>query len=114
MVCAPLICLPALKLQGHVFVTSVLLGGQQKTCKYAAALDVSGEEVQQDALRSAIGAKINTPYVAASVAYGKESGSGTSRSDQQYTNLSSLGMSASGGDTLIGSEYVLLNTRCHG
>ena len=92
---------------GHVFVTSALLGGQQKTSKFAAALDIKDEEIQQDALRGAVGAKINAQFVVASGTYSKGTGMAAIRTDQQYTDLSYLGMSASGGDTRIGSEYIL-------
>ncbi len=91
--------------RGHVFVTSVLLGGQQRTSKFAAALDVVGEESQQDALRSAVGAKVNAQFVGASATYSRDKGAGESGNDGKYTNLSYLGMSASGGNPLVGSEY---------
>lgn len=90
--------------QGHVFVTSVLLGGQQKTSKFAAALIIKNKGLQQDALRSAVGVKINAPYISSALQLSKEKETAETRGDQQYTNLSYLGMSATGGNTLIGSE----------
>lgn len=92
------------KLFGHVFVTSILLGGQQKTSKFAAALNTLDEDIQQDALRSAIGAKVNAQYISSSIQVSREKSNTVSQDDQQYTSLSSLGISSSGGDTLIGSE----------
>ena len=85
-------------------MTSVLLGGQQKTSKFAAALDIEKEQVQQDALRAAVGAKINAPYLSTSLQVSKEKGTSEIRGDQKYVNLAYLGMSASGGNTLIGSN----------
>ena len=89
---------------GHVFVTSLVLGGQQRTSKYAASLEMSNEEVQQDALRSAIGVSVNAQYVSASAKKTTEQGKSQNRSGQKYSDLSYLGMSAIGGDPLIGSE----------
>lgn len=91
---------------GHVFVTSVLLGGQQKTSKFAAAMKVENQEDQQEALPSAFGAKVNAQYVSASTQISQERRIGEVRNDEQYTNLSYLGTSTNGGNALIGSEYV--------
>jgi hypothetical protein len=66
-------------------VTSVLLGGQQKTSKYATTVDGKESGMEQDALRSAIAAKINSPHSAAG-------------------DVSALAMSSNGGDSTIGSE----------
>ena len=89
---------------GHVFVTSVLLGGQQKTSKFAGSLNTKDEKAHEDALRSALGVKINAQYASGSTQISSESSNSTARGDSQYTNLAYLGMSASGGDSLIGSE----------
>ena len=89
---------------GHVFVTSVLLGGQQRTSKYAASFELRNDEVQQDALRGAIGANVNAQYLSASVKSTKEQETNETQSNQKYSNLAYLGMSAVGGDPLIGSE----------
>jgi hypothetical protein len=70
---------------GHIFVTSVLLGGQQKTSKYARAVDRKEAETEKDALRGAIAARINNPHSVAG-------------------DVSSLAMSSNGGDSTIGSE----------
>jgi hypothetical protein len=83
----------------------VLLGGQQRTVKFAGAMELKTDEQRQDAVRGALGAKIVAPYVSASFQYSKGRGSGSSRKDEEYADLSYLGMSASGGDTLIGAEY---------
>ena len=91
---------------GHVFVTSVLLGGQQKTSKFASALKASHTDDQQEALRSAFGAKVNAQYASASMQISSERKTGETRDDSQYTNLSYLGTSTNGGNALIGSEYV--------
>ena len=80
--------------------------GQQRTSKYAASLETQNDKVQQDALRGVIGANVNTQYFSTSVKNTKEQGRAETRSDQKYSNLSYLGMSAIGGDPLIGSEYI--------
>ena len=89
---------------GHVFVTSVLLGGQQKTSKYAAALEKDSVELREDALRDAFGTKINAQYIAASVQSSKERGTSLSETESRHLGLSQLGMCSTGGDTLGGSE----------
>ena len=85
-------------------MTSVLLGGQQKTSKYAAALEKDTTELEEDALRDAFGTKINAQYVAASVQLSKERGSSQLEKESRYLSLSHLGMCSTGGDTLGGSE----------
>ena len=65
---------------------------------------MSNEEVQQDALRSAIGVSVNAQYLSASAKKTTEQGKSQNRSGQKYSDLSYLGMSAIGGDSLIGSE----------
>ena len=64
------------------------------------------DDQNQDAVRGALGAKIVAPYVYASFQSSKRRGTGSSAKGQEYADLSYLGMSASGGDTLIGAEYV--------
>ena len=86
----------------------MLLGGQQRTVKFAGAMELKTDEQKQDAVRGALGAKIVAPYVSASLKYSKRRGTGSSRKDEEYADLSYLGMSASGGDTLIGAEYVFI------
>jgi hypothetical protein len=92
-----------------VFVTSVVLGGQQKTVKAAAAMENKTDEQKQDAVRGALGTKILAPYISGSLEFSRERGTGSSHKETMFTDLSYLGMSASGGDTLIGSEY---DSRC--
>lgn len=92
---------------GHVFVTSVLLGGQQRTVKLAGAVAAEDNGKKQDAVRGALGAKIAAPYLSASLNRSSQRGSGSAQTDKQYTDLSYLAMSATGGDTLIGPEYVM-------
>ena len=65
---------------------------------------MNNEEVQQDALRGAIGASVNAQYLSASVKKTIEQEKSESRSGQKYSDLSYLGMSAIGGNPLIGSE----------
>ena len=91
-----------------MFITSVLLGGQQRTVKFSGAMKSETNKQKQDAVRAALGAKIVAPYVSASFQYSRRRGTGSSAKDQDYADLSYLGMSASGGDTLIGAEYVSL------
>lgn len=81
-----------------------MLGGQQRTSKYAASLEINNEEIQQDALRGAIGVNVNAQYLSASVKNSTEAGKSETRSGNKYSDLSYLGMSAIGGDPLIGSE----------
>ena len=71
-------------------------------------MDLETDDQKQDAVRGALGAKIVAPYVSASLKYSKRRGTGSSRKDEEYADLSYLGMSASGGDTLIGAEYVFI------
>lgn len=92
------------KIFGHVFVTSLVLGGQQRTSKFAASLELNNEEIQQDALRGAIGVNVNAQYLSASAKKTTEEGQSKTRSGHEYSDLSYLGMSAIGGDPLIGSE----------
>ena len=89
---------------GHVFVTSVLLGGQQKTSKFAGAFSIKDEETHEDALRTALGVKIHAQYVSGGTQISGANSNSVSQADSQYTNLAYLGMNASGGDPLIGSE----------
>jgi hypothetical protein len=89
---------------GHVFVTSVLLGGQQKTTKFAGALDRQDTAKQQDAIRWAVGAKVNAPYAAVGAQYSREKGTDDTSAEKDYVNSSYLALSATGGNTLIGSD----------
>jgi hypothetical protein len=91
-------------LVGHIFVTSALLGGQQKTVKVASALEFKDAQQKRDALRGALGARIVAPFISAGLNYSKEHGSGTSYSEDKYTSISYLGMNATGGDTLVSPE----------
>lgn len=92
------------KLFGHIFVTSVLLGGQQTSSKFAAALNNTANELQQDALRNAIGVQLNAKYVATSAKFSSEKGTSSSSNEQQNSSLSQLGMRSRGGNTLWGSD----------
>jgi hypothetical protein len=65
---------------------------------------MNNEEVQHDALRSAIGVNVNAQYISASVKSTTEHGKSQNRSSQNFSDLSYLGMSAIGGNPLIGSE----------
>jgi hypothetical protein len=89
---------------GHVFVTSLVLGGQQWTSKYTASLEKNDKKVQEDTLRGAIGVKINAQYVSASVNRTKDEGENKARNAHKYSDLSYLGISTIGGNPLIGSE----------
>lgn len=89
---------------GHVFVTSLVLGGQQRTSKYAASPQLGNEQIQQDALRGALEVNVNAQYLSASISKSTEREKTETRSDHKYSDLSYLGMSAVGGDPLIGSE----------
>jgi hypothetical protein len=89
---------------GHVFVTSVLLGGQQKTTKFAGALNKQDNAKQQDAIRWAVGAKVNAPYANIGAQYSREKGSAETVAEKDYVDSSYLALSATGGDTLLGSD----------
>jgi hypothetical protein len=89
---------------GHVFVTSVLLGGQQKTTKFAGAFDRQDTAKQQDAIRWAVGAKVTAPYVAIGGQYSRDKGANEESAEKVYLNSSYLALSATGGNTLIGSD----------
>jgi hypothetical protein len=92
------------RLFGHVFVTSVLLGGQQKTTKFAGAFQRQDHVIQQDALRWAVGAKVNAPYANVGIEYTRAKGHKDTTGENDYINSSYLALSATGGDTLIGSD----------
>lgn len=89
-----------------MFVTSVLLGGQQRTVKFSGVMELKTDDQKQDAVRGALGAQIVAPYVSASFGYSKRHGTKSSHKDEEHANLSFLGMSANGGNTLIGAEHV--------
>ncbi|KAH8668959.1 hypothetical protein BX600DRAFT_265923 [Xylariales sp. PMI_506] len=89
---------------GHVFVTSVVLGGQQRTVKAAGAMEQKTDVQRQDAVRMALGAQVLAPYVSASFKSSRERGTSSTHKEDLYADLSFLGMSANGGDTLIGSD----------
>lgn len=86
-------------------MTSAVLGGQQRTAKLAGAIEHKSNAQKQDAIRAALGAKIIAPYISGSFQYSKGRGSDSSRQEDRYDDVAYMGMSASGGDTLIGSEY---------
>ncbi|KAI1328470.1 hypothetical protein F5Y16DRAFT_155470 [Xylariaceae sp. FL0255] len=89
---------------GHIFVTSVVLGGQQRTVKLSGALEQMTDHQKEDAVRGALGAKISAPYVTASLQRSKDHGTGSSAKNQEYADLSFISMSANGGDTLVGAD----------
>jgi hypothetical protein len=86
-------------------VTSVVLGGQQRTAKFAGAIELKSDVQKQDAVRAALGAKIVGPYVSGSLQYSKSRGLDSARQEDRYADVAYMGMSASGGNTLIGAEY---------
>lgn len=86
---------------GHVFVTSVLLGGQQKTTKFAGAVEREDNARQEDAIRWAVGAKVNAPYANVGLQYGRDKGTVEDSTEKDYINSSYLALTATGGDTLL-------------
>jgi hypothetical protein len=89
---------------GHVFVTSVLLGGQQKTTKFAGAVEREDNARQEDAIRWAVGAKVNAPYANVGLQYGRDKGTVEDSTEKDYINSSYLALTATGGDTLLGVD----------
>ena len=89
---------------GHVFATSVLLGGQQRTAKLATSESINNNVESQDNLSRELGVSVSAQYASLSANFGSERKRAAAEAEHTIGDLSQLAMTAHGGDVTIGPK----------
>lgn len=91
---------------GHIFATSVQLGGRLHTTKESSATTATEAKAEKSEFKAAVGANFSASFSSgsASAAYAKNHDSQLDKSNEKISE--GLSWEAQGGETLLGSKYV--------